>query len=393
MTKNIQKQSIKIAFILLFIVSVFSSCDTVRENHLMGDVIGFSDNIQTSFTYENGFFKCFKPQSAPYNLLEANGRANMDNFIRNIPDGQNTVGYYALDIALDRIRYVRRKVMHRDPETKYYIVLLTDGLDNASCVVARNNHQGYYKNIQSYISKLNKKKRRVMGWKKKQNYFQIYPILFTGGELDQMRYDEHMSDDAFERFVMEQMEGYRGASKGTSVPLPLYGHNLDTLVKQFEEQLSFQDFEFHIPKGYLDTRVRMTLMDMQGNKATIEGTYMKKGFRYVFKDITFSPGLVSKSISAGGSIKSKNQFDRQSLLSIFMIDDLKLNGEPFKIAFVEQHHQESGVYDVPNSEYEAQADSRKNAYVIMIIDGSESFAENSALAKRKAIEMRQIVTK
>lgn len=231
-----------------------------------------------------------------------------------------------------------------------------------------------------------------MGWKKKQNYFQIYPILFTGGDLDQMRYDEHMSDDAFERFVMEQMEGYRGASKGTSVPLPLYGHNLDTLVKQFEEQFSFQDFEFHIPKGYLDTRVRMTLMDRQGNKATIEGTYMKKGFRYVFKDITFSPGLVSKSISAGGSIKSKNQFDRQSLLSIFMIDDLKLNGEPFKIAFVEQHHQESGVY-VPNSEYEAQADSRKNAYVIMIIDGSESFAENSALAKRKAIEMRQIVTK
>lgn len=50
-------------------------------------------------------------------------------------------------------------------------------------------------------------------------------------------------------------------------------------------------------------------------------------------------------------------------------------------------------YFVTNSEYQSQAESRKNAYVIMIIDGSKSFKENSRLAKEKAIEMRKIVTK
>ena len=46
-----------------------------------------------------------------------------------------------------------------------------------------------------------------------------------------------------------------------------------------------------------------------------------------------------------------------------------------------------------DSEYQSQAESRKNAYVIMIIDGSKSFKENSKIAKEKAIEMRKIVTK
>ena len=79
-----------------------------------------------------------------------------------------------------------------------------------------------------------------------------------------------------------------------------------------------------------------------------------------------------------------------------MIDNLKLNGKPFKIntdiSTIEQEYMDFG-YFVTNSEYQSQAESRKNAYVIMIIDGSKSFEENSTLAKEKAIEMRRIVTK
>ena len=37
------------AVIITIIATYFCSCVTVRENRLMGDVIGFSDDIQTSF--------------------------------------------------------------------------------------------------------------------------------------------------------------------------------------------------------------------------------------------------------------------------------------------------------------------------------------------------------
>jgi hypothetical protein len=396
MVKSIKKQRITKEFLLLLIALAFNSCATVRENRLMGDVIGFSDDVQTSFDYQPGFFKNFMPQSNPYDLLNPSERNEMDKFIRSIPDGQNTVGYYALDMALDRIKYVRKKVMHKDPETKYYIVLLTDGLDNGSTVVAQNNHQGHYKDINSYISKLNKKKSKVMGRKQKQDYFQIYPILFTAGDLEKMRRSNNMDNVTFNNYVMNMMEGYRGSSKGVEKPAPIYGDNLDKLVKEFEEQFSIQGFEFLIPKGYLNKRIRMTIEDLTGNKASIEGTFAKQGYKFVFKDIAFSDGLISESVSTGGVIKSKNQSEKGSILSVFMIDNLKLNGKPFKINTdintIEQEYQDFG-YFVTNSEYQSQADSRKNAYVLMIIDGSKSFEENSALAKEKAIEMRRIVTK
>lgn len=379
------------AFLLTIMIIALNSCVTIRENRLMGDVIGFSDDVQTSFKKINNTM-----YTDPYNLLSSNGRSNMDAFIRNIPDGQNTVGYYALDIALDRVKYVRNKIMHKDPETKYYIILLTDGLDNGSVVAAQNHHKGIYKDIDSYIKKLDKKKSLIMGPKNKQDYLQIYPILFTAGDLEKMRTSNNMDDATFNKYVMSMMEGYRGASAGVETPKPIYGDNLDNLVKAFEEQFAIQGFEFLIPKGYLNKRIRMTMEDLSGNKVSIEGTFAKKGMNFVFKDIKFGEGLVSESVPSGGMIKSKNQSEKGSLLSVFMIDNLKLNGKPFKINTdvntIEQQFMDYGFF-VTNSEYQSQAESRKNAYVIMIIDGSKSFKENSKIAKEKAIEMRKIVTK
>ena len=235
-----------------------------------------------------------------------------------------------------------------------------------------------------------------MGPKNKQDYLQIYPILFTAGDLEKMRTSNNMDDATFNKYVMSMMEGYRGASAGVETPKPIYGDNLDNLVKAFEEQFAIQGFEFLIPKGYLNKRIRMTMEDLSGNKVSIEGTFAKKGMNFVFKDIKFGEGLVSESVPSGGMIKSKNQSEKGSLLSVFMIDNLKLNGKPFKINTdvntIEQQFMDYGFF-VTNSEYQSQAESRKNAYVIMIIDGSKSFKENSKIAKEKAIEMRKIVTK
>lgn len=387
-----EKLFIAKALLIITILLAFFSCATVRENRLMGDVIGFSDDVQTSFEKKPKSTK----QPEPFDLLTTKGIKEMDIFIRNIPDGQNTVGYYALDIALDRVKYVRSQIMHNDPETRYYIILLTDGLDNGSTAAAQNHHKGYYKDLDSYIKKLDKKKSTVMGPKNKQNYMQIYPILFTAGDLEKMRQSNNMDDATFDKYVMSMMEGYRGASEGIEKPKPIYGDNLDNLVKEFEEQFAIQGFEFLVPKGYLNKRIRMTMEDLSGNRVSIEGIFAKQGSTFIFKDIKFSEGFVSESVPSGGMIKSKNQTEKGSLLSVFMIDNLKLNGKPFKINTnintIEQQYMDYG-YFVTNSEYQSQAESRKNAYVIMIIDGSKSFKENSKIAKEKAIEMRRIVTK
>lgn len=363
----------------------------------MGDVIGFSDDIQTSFEYDpSGIFAFLRPQSAPYNLLQGKGKNDMDKFIMKIPAGQNTVGLYALDVALDRVKYVRKKIMHKDPETKYYIIILTDGLDNGSTAIAHSKHRLSKEDEEKYIKKLNKKKSKVMGCGKKQNYFQIYPIIFTKGDLTQAKIQNNMSSDQFKKYIMENMEGYKGASKGVKAPDPIYGDNLEILVEEFKQQFAIQAFEFLVPKGYLNKKVRMTMEDLEGKQAWIEGVFVKKGFSYTFREITYSKGLVSESVPAGSAIKAKNSGDNSNLCSVFMIDNLKLDGKPFRINMdvkkINQQVVDKSGYYTPNSEYESLAESRKNAYIMMVIDGSKSFKENSQEAKEKAVEMRQIAT-
>lgn len=384
---------LKKLLVVLTVVLLCNSCKTLDNYVVKGDVIGFSDDIQTSFDYKKGLLGKILPQSEPYNLRTESGNKNMDAFIRNIPRGENTAGYYALDVALDRVKYVRKKVMHKDHNVRYYVIFFTDGLDNVSLAVAKNNRHGFYKNTNSYIKKLNKKKKRVMGWGGNQDYFQIYPILFTGGDLESTKITNNMNETDFDRFVHNVMEGYRGSSKGTVKPSIIYGNNLNTLVEEFQGDFATQNVRFFIPKGYAKKQVRMTFTDYNNNKVIVEGTYVKRFFGgYKFKDLKVSNGLVSDKVHNGGVLKSKNRLFDRSLLSVFNIDNFKYNGKPFEVNKVVQEVYDYGYY-TNNIEYESQAESMEKTYVIMVIDGSGSFGENLKPAKDAAVRMRKVVTK
>lgn len=375
----------------IFAITLFS-CRTYKESVVIGDVIGFSDDVQTSFK---------KNTDNPYNLLNDQDKIIMDEYIRNIPAGQNTVGYYALDVALDRVKYIRERVVRYDPEMKYYILLLTDGLDNGSIAAAAQHHKGTYRDTEKYIKRLDKKKKLVMGGGKRQDFFKIYPILFTKGDLELAKDKNNMSDEDFDVFTRNIMEGYRGASVGLSKPEPIAGDNLDELVEKLKEELyTINEFVFHVPRGYVNKRVRMNIIDKTGLTVYIEGKLVKNGSTYEFRDITCSEGLnyysVDKTIvkEKPNRIKEINP-NSKGLLSLFTIGDLSYNGKRLQLEEnnddnIEQQVEEYGIFTT-NSEYKSQAESRYKTYVMMIIDGSKSFEQNSELAKQKAIEMRDVI--
>lgn len=373
------------------IASTLFSCASYKESVVLGDVIGFSDDIQQSYKG--------RKHRAPYDISDNQGKEEMDQFILNIPDGQNTVGYYALDVALDRIKYIRKHVTDKDPEIKYYLLLLTDGLDNGSTAAAAQHHHGKYKDTEQYIKKLNKKKTKVTG----KDFFKIYPILFTGGDLQEAKKQNNMTDEEFDAFTKNIMEGYRGSSRGITKPEVKVGDDLDDLVKQLEEELStISEFEFHVPRGYVNKMVRMNIEDANGTKVSIEGKFTKRGRKYFFKNIQAPEGLVYYSVDKKvlqdknpEKIKAKKSGNK-GLLSVFTIGDLSYNGKRLILddssnSKVEQQVEDFGYYTT-NSEYNSQAESRFKTYVIMVIDGSKSFEQNSELAKQKAIEMRDVIT-
>jgi len=124
-------------------VIVFSSCKATYNQKLYADVIGFNDGVIEKYK--------------PYDLTKEADVKAMNQNIRDLPSGENTAAYYALDKGLDRIQSMQKsKLMEKDPNTKYYIVFLTDGLDNISPELAKRDKQmlfiskGEYANATEY---------------------------------------------------------------------------------------------------------------------------------------------------------------------------------------------------------------------------------------------------
>lgn len=288
--------------VALFAVLLISSSCAQTHNVMMGDVISFSEDVKTSFTRGGGLFA---RQSDPYIIhsdnIEYDGKAvyEFKKQIKTAPSGVNTSIAYALDLGLDRIRYIKRHQLKNDHIAKYYIFLVTDGLDNTSVEVAKNNKQGNYKNLADYQKKLQKKIKKVMGFGKEQNLFQIYPMLQIGSDLEDFRKEqlsEEMSPEEFVDFCRRNYMGpYRGASKGYEKPDAIVAYSFDAIKEQIAELFSSAAFEFYVPKGYNGKRIKMDLIDEKGNKASFEGDIVKKGNTYYMKDISFKDGLGIKS--------------------------------------------------------------------------------------------------
>ena len=168
------KKSILKSIALFAIVLLSASCATTHEI-LLGDVISFGDDAITSYKCRKGKTKNNYKQGEPYILYtpskgtDFSERFKMQSRINNTRMENNTAGIYAMDIALDRVKYIRKHQLKGDHNAKYYVIYMTDGLDNISVQVASNNKQGKYKNPDKYKKKMEKKIKKISGSKKKDS--------------------------------------------------------------------------------------------------------------------------------------------------------------------------------------------------------------------------------
>ena len=411
------KRLLRIA--LCAVVVLLSSCATTHEI-MLADFISFSDEAETSYDRKSRY-----NQGKPYILYEGETKNEKGDVIATGKginrgkisaltgklgsvarlEGENTAGYYAMDLGLERVKYIRKKILKKDKLTKFYIIYITDGLDNISVQTAKNNKRGSYKTLDAYIKTLNKRKSRLMGSGKDQQCFQIYPLGLIGEDMNRIGEDNNMSKEQLTEWMKEYMEGFRGSSKGWETPEVTLADNWDKLTEEFIDKFTSSRYQFYIPKGYLNKRVKMTLTDEEdGIQTFVEGTYKKKGGKFILADVKLTGKLISKTGRDGDKyrfteIKAFNNANKKDKMSWFAIENLSRDGKPYKVYLgngdrrdpkaPRQQFQEVSDKDVKkkhsnnsadgrwifNSEYDGKAHAGVNTYVLFIADVSKSIGE------------------
>lgn len=417
-----KQQSLFKAFLCFSFILVMASCATTHKI-MLADVITFSDDVQASYLTPNKakqlppyvIYQEDEMDSDPKDNYKSDGAIALKKKLMNLNElqGKNTAGYYAMDLGLDRVKYVKNKILKGDKQSKFYIIYITDGLDNISVQAAKNHNKGSYASLAQYIEKQNQKKKKLMGGGKEQNLFQIYPMVFIGEDLKQIRNaNPLMRQDStkFNEWLLKNMEGFTGASGDFNKPQPMLSNNWGSLASELKEKFTAASYEFYIPKGYLNKRIRMTLHDEQRLDTTyIEGTYIKKGNKYMLTKVELIGGLCSKSDKKGSqnggmrtnipTILSFNNDDKKATESWFRIENLSLeynkNGEKatqnYKVyagdnkKYLPKQEYQDGSFWLYNSEYNGSALATVNTYILFIADVSSSLGTKGPKEESKLL--------
>lgn len=405
----------------LFLSVLLSSCS--YHNVLIGDAITFSDEAQTSYKYEKDALGLTNSQSEPIVIygstqkyskerdaaaskatLNEQGYYKLKSKISDIPQGENTAGLYALDLGLDRIKYVRNKVLKKDRNTKFYIVYLTDGLDNISLQVAQNNKQTLARNINSYKNQIEKKKKNVMGMlRKEQQCFQIFPMAFIGKDLQEIQKENKLSDLEFEKYLRNELEVFRGSSKGWEKPEVLLAKEWQDLEEKFQNIFASSSYGFYIPKGYIGNEIRMTLKSDDNDSIIISGLYKKNFFgKHFLENVSikgFDENGNEKDIYVSydkentkqiEKIIATNYRDKKSTISWFSIPNIVKDEQNLKIESAKQHYKNGSIWSY-NSEYNSNAKALANTYVLFIADGSKSLGEQRSGEEEMLISLLETI--
>ena len=361
---------IKVSLALIS-VTLIASCATENPRFFRGDVIGFSDNVKTSYTTESrGLFMNLKDQSDPFNLLGDEGKREMKTSIDRVPRGENTTAYYAMELAAMRVKYIRKKVAKRDPKTKYYIFLLTDGLDNASPQVAKSDGRTLFTiSPEKYQKRLQKKMKRAMGfWSK--NTFEVYPLVYEGEDMQESKKMNNLTDREYEAKLREWMACFRYSSNGEA-PEMISASSFETIIESLKERLVENSYTFKVPKSYSGKKIRMEFRNGSGTLETTLTADLKKSLgKYYLENIQLTKGA---TISTYGRIASESDFP-DNVNAYFTIKDFKLNGKAYqpKNSNITQDYEAQSGYWQRNSEYSEVQNKSINTYFILVIDGSRS---------------------
>ncbi|MDR2782846.1 MAG: hypothetical protein LBB48_03220 [Treponema sp.] len=405
-------------FILAGIILTSCATTTYREK-MYADVIGFNDSVMLSYMPPSNNPKStdVKPipgvvteEEMPYDLLIDDQAKAMQEAISKIPLGQNTAAIYALDVGLDRVISINKnkKLMEGDPNSKYYVVFFTDGIDNTSVTMAQRSRRGNYPQgiagRNAYSAAMHTrmesilKKYSFFGLIKKPNMtntFQSYVLLFQGQDL------ESYSEEQLTSII----DPFRAAQNAGDAPALIIDNSMEGLQEKFKDAFVIPSFSFQVPKDYVDQRVRMVLgLDDEGKLVWFEATLkhqqrskfliLKEDF-YTLEDITTSPGFSFLENTKQMRIEMDEvSYDKNANTVPFIINDLKVpdaeqsNGvKSFHVEreYVTQLHDEgTGEAKFENTEYQKEGEGKKNAYILLIMDMSQSLGENAEAARETA---------
>lgn len=385
--------SIISAILLPMLLSIlFSACVTCKEDctQIRADYIAFSDNITPSYKMGKCVVPYLRQRSAPYDMQVE--QKTFTYGIMMLKTGEKTSAYYAYDNGLDRVKNVRLKHMGRSRKARYYIITLTDGLDNNSPTLAKIKGQNKLERDAKYEAKLEKKAKKVMGNKK--NRFQSYVMYYDA--RDSYKFDEKGDTVFYTEKEIKDMLSVFSQSINATRPEVIYVQQgkINELAKKFNEEFSTQSFGFKISKAYSGERIKMVLKDMQGQTIFIEGTFKAKGKNFYLTDVQTSDGVSYDKENINGDIAMSVYNDKRSTDVLFEIKSLKYNGTLFRVSQDKDAQKQLINYNgswAPNVEYKADEGKITDAYVLVLLDVSRSFTVLSE-AKSQIIKIMQSIS-
>ena len=376
-------------WIIASTVFFLSSCATEQKIFYQADVIGFGEDVQTSYSYEKGAFKNMKLQSKPVDMLK--NASELDRTIQKvIPRGNNTTLYYATDIAVDRIKWVRKNIAKRDKTTKYYIFLLTDGLDNASVHAAKVNKQAVVSSPESYRERIESRLKHATGLFKNENDLTVYPMLRVGKDIQQIATDNNLSERDFKEYLDRQFACFRYSSDGEAPEL-IQEKDWKDIEKVVENQIVNNTLDFRVAKDYKGKRIRMTMTDQNGVTGTIEGTLKSFFGAYKLVDIETNGVKIDERnsvfVKQEGKVLNALKDNKKDGNIFFTVSGLREadGGKMFQPKQVRQSIYDGELWQA-NTEYEQKPDVRPNAYCIFVIDGSLSLTDEDVQAEIECVK-------
>lgn len=401
------KKTIYLLVIGTLLSSLFISCVTSKVE---ADLITFSNKVDTKYK--------------PYNLEKESKK--LETIILNAETGQyETAELFAIDKGLDRVEKIVKKqrkeynfekffLKTKNPNTKYYMVLLTDGLDNVSIELARKRFfkRKNYSSDTQYAEALNNRMDDILNQKfflglfekeNTDNTFQAWPIMFYGPDAQESGYSK---EDCSE--ILRPLSG----AQNTYIPEPIVESNLETIRDTFKKNFVVTSYTFRIPKGYVNKEIKMEFENKDGQKTAFVATFVRekrflKPERYILQnfrpadapagekyyDLTFDYSKDKKH--KGENVIISEEVGKGSNSALFTIDNLKIPSsdsnannpfEPYSVSNATQFYMDRGDFRV-NSEFVKDAERKENAYIIFVLDTSRSLGSEAQNVKKTAIEI------
>lgn len=359
---------LKKLFYFTFAAALFSSCTSMQDTKVFANVMTFSGDVNKLYMKNYDLNEGYKVQS-------------LWRGIENLTVLNNeTAEYYAMDIALDEIQ--NRVLKKKDKETKYYLILLTDGLDNVSLEMARKDGRGVYDSLEAYADSLNKRMNTILnksylfGLVQNENIyntFQSWPIMFFGDDMKSSGYEK--------KEAMELLKPLAGA-QNTFTPNPIVEEETGRILELFKQQFVVTQYSFLIPKGYVEKRVKMSFYDKNGKNAIMEADFKRIGKdKFGLSKIKTSENFFIDTKDSDIIISDESGDGENS--AVFTIDNLRLNEKPYSIKSAKQEYYENGKFRT-NSEFDDKAGMKKNAYILLVLDTSKSLGSQASNVKKLA---------